>query len=177
MSFPRNDPNVASINAGMNSNDFPTSWGMFNSTAELIVSLPPSCVAATFHVTAAYHLTPVHPSQQHALCIFWNGLVYINRAVMFGLTSSTGVFGAVANMLVAIYEAANFGLIQKWVDDFLAIWLPQQSWTEKEFMDLTGYFRVPWSIEKLCLFSPIQRYIGFNWNLECKSVALPKEKL
>ena len=44
-------------------------------------------------------------------------------------------------------------------------------------MDLTGYFGVPWSIEKLCLFSPIQRYIGFNWNLECKSVALLKEKL
>jgi hypothetical protein len=44
-------------------------------------------------------------------------------------------------------------------------------------MDLTGYFGVPWSIKKLCLFSPIQRYIRFNWNLECKSVALPKEKL
>ena len=55
---------------------------------------------------------------------------------MFGLTLSAGVSGTVADMLVAIYRAANFGLIQKWVDNFLAIWLPHQTWTEKEFMDL-----------------------------------------
>lgn len=177
MSFPRNDPNITSVNAGVNSDDFPTSWGTFDSTAELILSLPPGCVAATFDISAAYRLTPVHPSQQHALCIFWNGLVYVDRAVMFGLTSSAGVFGAVVDMLVAIYGTANFGLIQKWVDDFLAIRLPHQSWTETEFMDLTGYFGVPWSIEKLHPFSSIQRYIGFDWNLERKSVALPKEKL
>ena len=111
MSFPRNNPNIASVNAGVNSDNFPTSWGTFDSTAELILSLPPGCVAATFDITAAYRLTPVHPNQQHALCIFWKGLVYVDRAVMFGLTSSTGVFGAVADMLVAIYGAANFGLI------------------------------------------------------------------
>ena len=135
------------------------------------------CIAATFDITAAYRLMPVHPNQQHALCIFWNGLVYVDRAVMFSLTSSTGVFGAVANMLVTIYGAANFGLIRKWVDNFLAIRLPHQTWTEKEFMDPTGYFGVPWSIEKLCPFSSIQRYISFDWDLERKSVALPKEKL
>ena len=70
MSFPRNDPNVASVNAGVNSNNFPTFWGTFNSTAELMLSLPPGCVAATFDISATYCLTPIHPSQQHALCIF-----------------------------------------------------------------------------------------------------------
>ena len=70
MSFPRNYPNVASVNAGVNSDDFPTSWGIFNSTAELILSLPPGCVAATFDITAAYCPMPVNPNQQHSLCIF-----------------------------------------------------------------------------------------------------------
>lgn len=56
----------------------------------------------------------------------------------------------------------------------MAIRLPHQTWTEKEFMDLTGYFGVPWSIEKLRPFSSIQ---SFNWDLERKSVTLPKEKL
>jgi hypothetical protein len=54
---------------------------------------------------------PIHPSQQHALCIFWENLVYVNREVMFGLILSASVFGAVADMLVIIYGAANFGLI------------------------------------------------------------------
>jgi len=30
---------------------------------------------------------------------------------MFGLISSAGVFGTIVDMLVAIYGAANFGLI------------------------------------------------------------------
>ena len=111
MSFPRSDPNIMSVNAGINSDDFPTLWGTFDSTAELILSIPPGCVAATFDISAVYHLTPIHPNQQHALCIFWDGAVYVDRAVMFGLTSSAGVFGAIADMLVAIYGAANFGLI------------------------------------------------------------------
>jgi hypothetical protein len=95
----------------MNSNDFPTSWGTFDSTAELILSLPTGCIAATFNISAAYHITPVHPNQQHALCIFWNSMVYADRALMFSLSSSTSIFGAIADMLVAIYGAPNFGLI------------------------------------------------------------------
>jgi hypothetical protein len=50
-------------------------------------------------------------------------------------------------------------------------------WMEKDFMDFTGYFGIPWSIEKLRPFSSIQKYIIFNWDLEHKSVALLKEKL
>jgi hypothetical protein len=111
MLFPRNNCDLTSVNAGVNSDNFPTSWGTFDSTAELILSLPPGCITETFDISAAYHITPVHPNQQHALCIFWDGMVYVDRALMFGLTSSAGIFGAIADMLVAIYGAANFGLI------------------------------------------------------------------
>lgn len=96
---------------------------------------------------------------------------------MFGLSSSAGVFGAVADMLVAIYERLGFGPIKKWVDDFLVIRLPHQSWTEEEFIGITSVIGVPWSMEKLRRFSPMQRYIGFDWDLEAKMVSLPVEKL
>lgn len=152
-------------------------WGSFESTAELILSLPPGCVAATFDISAAYRITPVHPLQQNTLCVFWRGIVYVDRALMFGLTSSAGVFGSIADLLVAIYGKAGFDLIRKWVDDFLVIRLPHQSWTEADFIALTAYCGVPWSLEKLRRFASTQRYIGFDWNLERKSVALPEEKL
>ena len=110
--FPRNDSNIASVNAGVDYNNFSTSWGTLNSTAELIPSLPYGCIAATFDITAVYRLIPIHPNQQHSLCIFWNGLVHVDRAVIFVLTSSAGVCGDIVDMLVAIYGAANFGLIE-----------------------------------------------------------------
>jgi len=152
-------------------------WGTFNETATLILSLPPGCVAATFDISAAYRTIPVKPSQQNALCILWKGLVYVDRALMFGLTSSAGVFGSVADMLVAIYGKAGFERIRKWVDDFLVIRLPHELWTEEDFMALTGQCGVPWSLEKLRRFASTQRYIGFDWNLDRKSVSLPSDKL
>jgi len=177
MSHPRGDPDILSINASIDADEFPTIWGMFDSTAALILSLPPGCVAATFDITAAYRNTPIRPDQQHVLCVYWRGKVYVDRAVMFGLTSSAGVFGKVADMLVAIYEKASFGPIRKWVDDFFVIRLPHQSWTEQEFMSLTSYCGVPWSLEKLRPFASVQRYIGFDWDLPGKLVSIPMDKL
>ena len=62
--------------------------------------------------------------------MFLEGLVHVDRAVMFGLSSSAGVFGSVADILVAIYQAAGFGPLRKWVDNFFVIQLPHHSWTE-----------------------------------------------
>jgi hypothetical protein len=177
LSFPRNDPLIPSINSGISSDDFPTSWGTFNEAAALILSLPPGAEAATFDISAAYRLTPIRPDQQHALCIFWDGLVYVDRAVMFGLASSAGVFGSIADMLVAIYKRCGFFPIIKWVDDFLVIRLPGNHWSEEDFMNLTAQAGVPWSQSKLRRFASNQRYIGFDWDLPSKSVSLPAEKL
>ena len=46
MSFLRDPVDVPSINAGVKSNDFPTTWGAFEATTNLILSLPPGCEAA-----------------------------------------------------------------------------------------------------------------------------------
>jgi hypothetical protein len=121
LSFLRNDPKFSSVNSNINSDDFPTMWGTFNSTAKLILSLPEGCLVVTFDISAAYQMTPVDPRQQNALCIFWDGKVYVDRAVMFGLSSSAGVFGSIADMLVAIYRAAGFGPLTKWVDNFFVV--------------------------------------------------------
>ena len=177
LSYPWNDPLIPSINSGINSDEFPTAWGTFDEAAALVLSLPPGAEAATFDISAAYRLTPIRPDQQHALCIYWDGLVYVDRAVMFGLASSAGVFGSIADMLIAIHKRAGFFPIIKWVDDFLVIRLPGNSWTEEDFMNLTAQAGVPWSPTKHRRFASNQRYIGFDWDLSSKSVSLPAEKL
>ena len=177
LSYPRNEPNIASVNAGVNSDDFPTAWGKFEDVINMILSLPRGCKAATFDISAAYCVTPILPSQQAMLCIFWQGLVYVDRALMFGLASSAGVFGAIADMLVAIYAALGITLILKWVDDFLVIRRPNETWTEEEFMAKTAAIGVPWSKEKMRPFATVQRYIGFDWDLDQKVVSLPTEKI
>lgn len=177
MSYPRNDPENPSVNAGIDSDRFLTDWGTFALTSEIILLLPPGCRAATFDISAAYRLTPISPLQQNALCISWKGKIYVDRALMFGLSSSAGVFGSVADMLVAIYRAAGFWPILKWVDDFLVIQHPDAVWTEDDFVQLTAQFGVPWAQDKTRPLATRQQYIGFIWDLEQKTVALPPGKL
>ena len=63
MSYPLNDPTLLSVNAEINSNQFPTEWGTFDKTAAIFLSLPPNCIAATFDISTTYHLTPVQSDQ------------------------------------------------------------------------------------------------------------------
>jgi len=108
--------------------------------------------------------------------VSWDGKIYNDRALAFGMASSAGVFGSIADMLV-VYRVAGFGPIKKWVDDFFAIRLPDHAWTEEDFIAFTAKLGVPWSIAKLRRFSTVQRYISFDWNLESKSVTFPPEKI
>lgn len=177
LSYPRNHPTITSINSSINSDDFPTAWGTFDSTAALILSLPDGCKAATFDIKAAYRITPWRPELQNYVCVMWDGMVYVDRAACFGCASSAGVYGSIADMLVAIYKKIGFGPIRKWVDDFLAICLPSDSWTEDEFMAISEKLGIPWNREKLRRFAEVQRYIGYDWDLRRRSVSLPAEKL
>ena len=177
-SFPRNDPDRHSVNHSVNSDDFPTAWGTFDGTSKMILSLPQGSVAAAFDISAACRQTPVSPDQQWALCLFWDGKVYVDRAVPFGLASSAGVFGSVADMLIAIYEASGmFGPMVKWVDDFFVTRLPHQQSTEADFVSLTSKHGVPWNAKKLRPFNVVQRYLGYNWDLQNRTVSMPMEKL
>jgi hypothetical protein len=65
-------------------------------------------------------------------------------------------------MLVALYKAAGFSRIPKWVDDFFVICLPNEDWTEQDFMALTATFGIPWSAKKMRPLSAVQRYISFD---------------
>lgn len=79
MLFPQNDPSLLSVNAEVNSDDFPMIWGDFESTSQLILTLPDGCQAETFNISAAYRLTPICPEQQNSLCVYWEGKVYVVR--------------------------------------------------------------------------------------------------
>lgn len=106
-------------------------------------------MAATFNISAAYHITPISPEEQHLLCVSWEGKIYLDYAVSFGMSSSAGIFKWVADMLVALYVAASFKVMIKWVSDFFVIRLPGETWSEEDFIEFTVRLGVLWSWDKL----------------------------
>ena len=110
---------MPSINEGIDSDDFPCEWGTFSEVLLLVMDAPPSSEGATLDVDAAFRRVPIIPEQQPAFVVGWEDKFYIDHTGPFGPSSSPGVFGRLADTLVAVYKARGISPIKKWVDDFL----------------------------------------------------------
>ena len=114
-------PNASSINAHIESGDFPCTWGTFSTVALLIACLPPSSQASIRDVEEVYRTIPARPDQ-------WPGLIVrlqaddqftVNTCNNFGLTSAGGAYGILADTEVDIFRGKGMGPLAKWVDDHI----------------------------------------------------------
>jgi hypothetical protein len=184
-SFPRHDPFLSSINDNINTDDFPCEWGTFAEVALLVINAPTGTEAATLDVDAAFRRVPIRPDQQPFFVISWEDLFYIDHTAPFGPSSSPGVFGHLADTLVALYKAKQIKPIKKWVDDFLFLRYPllNSPPNVRQFTyglsDITRFAETlgwPWKPTKTRPFATTFLYLGFLWNLETRSVEIPAEK-
>ena len=117
-----------SVNAHINSDDFPCTWGTFATVALIIAHLPPGSQASVCDVAEAYHTIPAKPDQWPGLviCLQADDQYAINVCNNFGLTSAGGVYGMVADMGADMFRGQGMGPVVKWVDDHI-------------------FFRIPWT--------------------------------
>lgn len=114
-----------SVNSSVCSDDFPCTWGTFNTVCTIIRSLPPGSRAATRDVAEAYRTMPLHPSQWPAAVVLLpDGKLCVDTCVSFGMGPSAGVYGHVADASIDLLRAVGIGPITKWVNDhlFFRIW-------------------------------------------------------
>lgn len=109
-----------SINSSVNSDDFPCTWGTFDTICTIIRSLPPGSQAATRDVAEAYRTIPLHASQWAAAVVrLPDGDFCIDTCVAFGMGPSAGAYGHIADAGVDLLRAAGLGPLAKWVDDHI----------------------------------------------------------
>ena len=126
-SFPRSPtPTVTSINAAIDADRYPCTWGTFDTICFITHNLPPGSQAAIRDVAEAYRTIPITPDQ-------WPGLVVklldedefaINICNNFGLTSAGGVYGEIGDATLDIFRTQGIGPISKWVDDHIFFRIP-----------------------------------------------------
>ena len=130
LSYPHTNTPTPSINAYLNSDDFPCTWGTFRTVCALIRNLPQGAQAAVRDISEAYRIIPLHESQ-------WAGIVVkiannpeqfaLNTCNSFGCATAGGFFGLFGDALADILRARGIGPILKWVDDFLFFRIPRDS--------------------------------------------------
>ena len=127
-SYPHTSPVHPSINSFIDSDQFPCTWGTFNTIALIVGHLPEGSQAAVRDVAEAYRIMPIHESQ-------WPGTVVrtserdefsVDTCAAFGVASNAGAYGHLADAGADVMRAAGIGPISKWVDDHVFFRVPTQ---------------------------------------------------
>ena len=99
----------------------------------------------------AYRIVPVHPEDRPLLGMVWEGALFVDAALPFGLRSTPKIFTALADALEWLARQEGVESLMHYLDDYLLI-----AKTEEECRDalhkllcLFGRLKVPVAPEKL----------------------------
>lgn len=115
------------MNSHIDLDNYSYTWATFMAISLILLYLPPSFQAAVCNISEAYWLIPLHPLQ-------WPGTVLrysdddqflIDISAAFGLAGNISIFGHKGDALADILRFTGI-LVQKWVDDFLILYILQE---------------------------------------------------
>ena len=87
--------------------------------ARKVVQLGPGALMAKIDIKSAYRVVPVHPQDRCLLGMQWDGKVFVDTALPFGLRSAPKIFNALADALEWIIREQGVEHVWHYLDDFI----------------------------------------------------------
>ena len=147
---------------------------------KVIVALGKRAKVAKFEIKSAYRIVLVHPTDRYLLGMMWNGQLYVDTALPFGLRSAPKVFTAVADALQFIFEKHGVHRIMHYLDDFLLFGAPGSSQCGEALqlaMDCCTRLGAPIAESKMEGPKECITFLGIELDIAKGELRLPKEKL
>ena len=112
---------MASVNDGIDSEVSSLSYASLDHLAALVVSEGRGAFLVKADIKEAYRMVPVHPEDQHLLGVLWEGIVYIDKMLPFGLRSVPKIFSALADAVQWILTNKGIRKGLHYLDDFILV--------------------------------------------------------
>jgi hypothetical protein len=179
LSFPRNDPEITSVNSFVDKSEFETTWDDFRIVSEFFAKDNRKMELALFDWEKAYRQIPTRKEQWRYLMVKdFNGNFLIDTRITFGGVAGCGSFGRPADAWKLVMKS-HFKLLNifRWVDDNLFVRLQGEDISMDDVVDKSHHLGVLTNKTKYSPFQDEQKFIGFIWNGVEKTVRLPDGKL
>ena len=117
-------------------------------------------------IETAYWIIPVQQKDKPLLGVKWNGAIFFDQCLPFGLRSGPKIFTAVVNALLWVFQQMGVSWVDHYLDDFVTVGAPrsQECQVNKDTMLAScvqlGVMVVP---EKCSNPSPTMVFLGLNW--------------
>ncbi len=116
-------PKNRSVNDGIEKELCSLSYASVGQAVKKCLQLGRGCQLTKIDVEAAYRIVPVHPDDRHLLGLYWDGQVFLDTALPFGLRSAPKIFNALADGLHWVLEQEGLDVLH-YLDDFLLFEAP-----------------------------------------------------
>lgn len=174
-------PDSASVNNGINKDDFSVEYSHFDDAINLVTQSPKNCLMSKIDIKHAFRILPVLPTQWFLLGFFWLGYYFFDTQLPFGLRSSPAIFNrfadAVCWIVQFIFKIKN---IIHYSDDFFLVSSPNIATANKDLNTVTSAFKtlgVPISEDKLVGPATSVTYLGITINSTHSIMEIPEEKM
>ena len=112
-------PKSISVNDGINQQLCSLQYTGIDAAVQIILRLGKLCMLAKLDLKDAYRVIPVHPEDRCFLRMKWQGNLFLDTALPFGLRSTPKIFSAVADGLLWAMACNGIQEDIHYLDDFL----------------------------------------------------------
>ena len=117
-------PRGYSVNDGIPKSLCSLKYDTIDEAIKGIIQLGRGTLLAKIDIKSAFRLLPVHPADRHMLGMRWNGGIYIDTCLPFGLRSAPKLFDILAEFLAWVAKQNNVSFLIHYLDDFLTMGPP-----------------------------------------------------
>ena len=140
------------MNDGIDKELCTLSYVSVDDIVKTILTLKKGALMAKVDIKNAYRLLPVHPEDRLLLGMEWQGQVYVDTALPFGLRSAPKIFTALADLLEWIIRKRGVDHVDHYLDDFIILGPTCDSRCKRGLdvvLELCERLGVPLAMEKL----------------------------
>ena len=169
-----------SVNDGIDGGLTSLTYITVDDIIEQVVALGKGAQLAKMDVESAFRIIPVHPEDRPLLGMKWNGLLYIDQILSFGLRSAPKIFNSVADALEWIVRARGAKLTYHYLDDFVVIGMPASSECARSLetlLDACKELGIPVAAHKCTGPTTCLVFLGIQIDTVSMEITLPEEKL
>ncbi len=173
-------PSGCSVNDGISPALTSLSYVTVDDIAKMAQQMGKGSLLAKMDIEAAYRLIPVHPQDRILQAVEWEGKLYVDPMLPFGLRSAPKIFNAVADALNWCLQKAGIRYIQHYLDDFIVVAPPQSGECKEAVETMDAVCRqlgVPMAPHKREGPTTCLVFLGIEIDTVAGELRLPAEKL
>ena len=173
-------PEGASVNDAIDPRVCSLKYVTVNQVAKKAGQLGKGSLIAKIDIKSAYRLVPVSPVDRHYLGMQWNGQIYVDGMLPFGLRSAPKIFNAIADALEWCVAREGVQDIYHYLDDFAIIGPPnseQCSWNLHILHTVCKDLGIPLAAEKQAGPCSTIEFLGIIIDTIRQELRLPDDKL